>query len=612
MVLLYIPNLQSFMIAKIIKIAMVLLFCPLAHAQVSQDCDRSIPICGNTPVNGGTDGFGLDDFNGQASSGCLERATTGAIESNSAWYRFRTGASGQLGFNIGHDPGEDWDFALYRAADCGQLEEPLRCNFFDNRERASFIGVGEDPSGNGDSLLFEPWLEVNVGEEYILMINNYSNINSGFSIQFTGSIWETNPLDALDCSIIDNLLGAPVAACGNETVILDGTVTGAMDYQWYRDVGMGFQLIPGEGSATYRPMDSGLYRVLVDLGGTNLVSDVQVAFNAVPYTEALSDVVFCQESTPYFDLGDKDLEALGSQSPTDFMVSYHRSQSDAQTGVRPLQKLHLPSPGQHTIFVRTSSLANPNCHDASQSFVLDGVETPELDIPTEVALCGAVGSVEIGELLPDSDYGYQWDTGQRTPSITVSQDGEYTLTVTHSSMGVSCSTSRTVRVSTSMAPTISGIDIEDMRVNNRVTIHTDTPGEFEFNLDDGAFQTDNVFVGVAPGVHTVGLRDPYGCGELREEIVVVGFAPIFSPNGDVLNETWQLDGLSALNAPIVTIYDRYGKLIKQMDQNDPGWDGNYNGMPLPSTDYWFKLSYMDGDGNRTYAKFLQAHFSLRR
>jgi gliding motility-associated-like protein len=108
------------------------------------------------------------------------------------------------------------------------------------------------------------------------------------------------------------------------------------------------------------------------------------------------------------------------------------------------------------------------------------------------------------------------------------------------------------------------------------------------------------------------MRDANGCGEVEEEIVVVGFLSIFSPNGDVLNETWQIEGLSTLNSPIVTIYDRYGKLIRQMNEFDPGWDGNFNGKPLPSTDYWFKLSYLDEDGNRTYAKYLQSHFSLRR
>ena len=127
------------------------LFCIVlgtsAVAQVSPDCTTAIPICSNTPVNSGTDGYSVDDFQGASSSGCLEQTTTGAIESNSAWYRFRVGASGQLGFNIQHSPQEDWDFALYQATDCNQLGEPLRCNFFDNRDENSYIGVGEDPSG---------------------------------------------------------------------------------------------------------------------------------------------------------------------------------------------------------------------------------------------------------------------------------------------------------------------------------------------------------------------------------------------------------------------------------------------------------------------------------
>lgn len=80
-------------------------------AQVSPDCVNAIPICNNTPVNGGTAGYGADDFNGSQTSGCLERALEGTIESNSAWYRFRTGASGQLGFNIAINTDEDWDFA---------------------------------------------------------------------------------------------------------------------------------------------------------------------------------------------------------------------------------------------------------------------------------------------------------------------------------------------------------------------------------------------------------------------------------------------------------------------------------------------------------------------
>lgn len=119
----------------------------LARAQVASDCGNAIPICNNTPTNAGTYGFGSDDFNGAAVSGCLEQTLDGATESNSAWYRFRTGASGRLGFNIGIDTEEDWDFALYKTDDCNTLGDPVRCIFFDNQDTNAFVGVGEDPTG---------------------------------------------------------------------------------------------------------------------------------------------------------------------------------------------------------------------------------------------------------------------------------------------------------------------------------------------------------------------------------------------------------------------------------------------------------------------------------
>ncbi|WP_127139118.1 T9SS type B sorting domain-containing protein [Flagellimonas oceanensis] len=595
-----------------LKTLFVLLFWQAAQAQVVPDCVDAIPICSNTPINGGTNGFGSDDFYGAASSGCLEQTTTGAIESNSAWYRFRTAEAGQLGFNIGHNGNEDWDFALYRASDCNDLGEPVRCNFFDNSENTSFIGVGEDPTGDEDSVHYEDWLQVEAGEDYYLFINNFSNVNSGFSIQFTGNIWVDYPNTALDCSIVSNLLGPPIAVCEGDTVQLDATTSGAINYEWYSDGGTGYQLIAGVNSATYNVQNTGQYRVVVTTSTESIVSDVQVGFNQVPITGVLADETFCHEVDMTFDLNSKNSEALGGMDPDDFVVSYHGSQADADAGVHPLEKQYVLAGGSETIYVRTTSLANPDCYDASQNFVLNAIETPVLSVEGQVVFCEAAGSMEIGEIQANPNYTYQWSTGEQTPSIMVAEAGDYTLTVTHQSHGVTCQASRTVSVEISNMPRISSVDIDDMSVNNTVTINTESNGMYEFSLDGVDFQTSNVFEGVPPGVHTVSMRDPYGCGMVEEDIVVVGYLAIFSPNGDVMNETWQVEGLSTLNSPIVTIYDRYGKLIKQMNEFDAGWDGSFQGKPLPSTDYWFKLSYVDDDGNRTYAKYLQSHFSLRR
>ncbi|NNE76305.1 MAG: hypothetical protein HKN31_04450, partial [Pricia sp.] len=368
----------------------------VANAQVSPDCGNAVPICNDTPVNGGTMGLGIDDFHGSSTSGCLEQALSGSIESNSAWYRFRTGASGQLGFNIGIDTSEDWDFALYKTSDCNNLGDPIRCNFFDNQDENRFIGVGEDPTGAPVNVQFEDWLQVAPGEDYYLMINNFSNNNSGFSIQFSGHIFVTNPYDALDCSIVNNLLGPPISACGNDTVVLDATTTGAIMYNWFMDTGTGFAPLPSEHNATLQAIASASYRVEVIRPSGNIISEVQVAFSVMPIAHPVSDDASCSGLSVY-DLTQKDVEALGNQPPDEFVVSYYGSMTDASAGTNFLPNQYPAQSGTQTIYVRVSSIDNPKCYDVSQSFQLVNLETPILDFPSEAYLCHSTSGVTIGE-----------------------------------------------------------------------------------------------------------------------------------------------------------------------------------------------------------------------
>jgi gliding motility-associated-like protein len=59
----------------------------------------------------------------------------------------------------------------------------------------------------------------------------------------------------------------------------------------------------------------------------------------------------------------------------------------------------------------------------------------------------------------------------------------------------------------------------------------------------------------------------------------------------------------------IVIYDRYGKMVKQLSPDGEGWTGKYNGNPLPSDDYWFVVSYQSLSG--AYKTF-KSHFSLKR
>ncbi|SHJ83512.1 gliding motility-associated C-terminal domain-containing protein [Maribacter aquivivus] len=582
-----------------------------SFAQVSADCANAVPICYNTPVNGGANGYGIDDFNGASISGCINQGS-GTIETNSAWYKFKIGEVGQLGFNIGFDTDEDWDFALYRTNDCSTLGDPVRCNYFDNSDDSSFIGVGEDPTGI-DNIQYDDWLDVEPGEEYLLMINNFRNNNSGFSIQFSGSIFVEFPYSALDCDIIDNLLGAPVIACDDQTVVLDATTADAKTYQWELDAGAGYQRIPGESDPELSIAVSGMYRVIiVRNSGNPITSETQVAYAPSPETFSLEDETACLDGTA-IDFNEKDVEALGAQSPLDFRISYHESFEDAFDGANALSKEFIPTKVAQTIYVRTTSIENSMCFDASETFEVNGIELPVLDFETEVFICGDEPIVTIGQRIPDNDFTYEWSSGQTSSLITVAEPGVYTLSVTNKEGLIQCITVRSVTVVFSSPPVISDITIEyEDDASNVVNVYLEEDGDFEFQVDNETPQNSGVFNNLFPGEHTITVSDVNGCGSDSRDIVVVGFPKFFTPNGDNVNDTWKVDGLSALDNPVITIYDRYGKLLYQIFENSAGWTGSFNGALLPESDYWFKLTYTNSLGESTNASYINNHFTLKR
>jgi gliding motility-associated-like protein len=137
-----------------------------------------------------------------------------------------------------------------------------------------------------------------------------------------------------------------------------------------------------------------------------------------------------------------------------------------------------------------------------------------------------------------------------------------------------------------------------------LTINATGVGYFEYSIDGTNYQSSNNFK-VLPGKYTVYVRDPLGCRELSEEVAAIGYQRFFTPNGDTVNETWNIVGGELFPESQLLIYDRYGKLLVQLSPLSPGWDGRFLGKPMPSSDYWFKYIYDNG-------KIFTGHFTLRR
>jgi gliding motility-associated-like protein len=206
-----------------------------------------------------------------------------------------------------------------------------------------------------------------------------------------------------------------------------------------------------------------------------------------------------------------------------------------------------------------------------------------------------------------SDYTYLWNTGETTESIAVTTGGEYRVTVFNEE---GCSRQRVVTVIISEPATITSIDTINAGANptGRATINVTGLGSYEYRIDPlDSFQDSSTFENLAPGFYTAYVRDRNGCGITTQDFVIVGYPRFFTPNNDGFNDYWQLIGVSVVFEPQteIFIFDRYGKLLKQISPQGPGWDGTFNGAPLPSSDYWFKATLIDGT---TFS----SHFTLKR
>ena len=479
-----------------IAICCLFFFCFKATAQNSPDCRTAIPVCADAPISGITDGGGdIDDFDPDVirQSGCLEKGSVSSanLENNSAWYVFRAGTDGQIGFDIEAlpvNPGgvvtAEWDFALYGPFDqtsgqnfCGLVgdgtAQPIRCNYEYND--TGFTGIGVNPVDGrvgapfvrGSQNTYDEWLDVTAGEIYYLFINNYNTNFDGdpesFTLTFTGSSVDADQNSALDCTLRDEFLGLDIIACeGDPDIVL---------------------------SALNSP--------------------------------AGSDIANVVWTVDYEDDGTIDDTLTGSGLfGAELVVSS-------------------PNSGRYFVEITTASGTPPTVVDNGGILitfygepVLDDVvivdlETSDISDPYDV------------EFIPQGD------------------------------------------------------------------------GDYEYAINGGEFQDDPVFLDVPPGMNTVIVNDKNGCGTLEQDFLVVGYPKFFTPNGDGFHDSWNVMGIEQLTDPTVFIFDRYGKLLKQLDDAS-GWDGTFNGRDLPSSDYWFRLEYEQDDQGVLVARSVRRHFSLVR
>ena len=68
----------------------------------------------------------------------------------------------------------------------------------------------------------------------------------------------------------------------------------------------------------------------------------------------------------------------------------------------------------------------------------------------------------------------------------------------------------------------------------------------------------------------------------------------FSPNGDNVNDRWQIDNLTDYTGVVVEVFNRYGQLVYTSTGYGTAWDGNSKGKPLPVGTYYYIIQLKNG------------------
>ena len=196
------------------------------------------------------------------------------------------------------------------------------------------------------------------------------------------------------------------------------------------------------------------------------------------------------------------------------------------------------------------------------------------------------------------------------PNFYASTTGNYVLTATNMTSGCKVILNATVDLSTAATATaIAGPDFQNQQ--QIIVTVTGGLGQYEYQLDNGLFQDSNVFNVTNGGEYTLHVNDKLGCNDFILKVVVLQYPHFFTPNNDGVNDTWNVFGFSGLHSGKIYIFDRYGKLLKEILPSGNGWDGNFNGQQMFADDYWFQILYSSTNSTSLNKEF-KAHFTLKR
>ena len=309
-------------------------------------------------------------------------------------------------------------------------------------------------------------------------------------------------------------------------------------------------IIPDESGSNLIVTSTAEYSVIVYDEQCGSFAEDAIQVNLFTQSEAFTadDIITCDDSSDdgieNFDLSLQNSAILGSQDPTDFTITYHESQSDAQQGVNSLDTNYTNSNNPQEIFARVEHNdaigSNSGCYSIS-SFNIEVIGAiPAPVSPIEYVICdhSNTGNSEIFDLSSQNE-----------------------------------------------------IILENQNIENfEITYHLN-----EEDASNGNNPLDELYENIS-NPQTIYARventDAYECyGITNFDLVICQIPQGISPNNDGYNDSFELRGY---NVKSLKIFNRYGKLVFSTVNYNDSWQGESDeGEKLPVGTYFFHMVYDD-------------------
>ncbi|MGX7667093.1 T9SS type B sorting domain-containing protein [Flavobacterium pedocola] len=592
-----------------------------ANYQLYQSCATNIPFQNSTGAN-----------NESFTSTCIPQPFRGPT-----WFFMEIKTSGDIILQISQvnngGSGTDVDFILWGPFNnlnniCNQLNPTTEV----------------DCSWAPDSVETVTLPNAVTGQLYVLLIDNYSNQPGSITITQTGGTGSSNCdfLSAVD--ILNNTLNeiTQIDYCKPETKDIVARIDVRdfpglpsnlrFNYKWYKDNTLINTITNSTSSTnTLTVSESGVYKVETtaydSTDPTVIIANLRVStdeitlkFHTTPQVNVSHTNSVCLNTNPVLQA---NITNQASLNTTTDVLAYQWYQDNNPIPSATGQNYTPTEPGDY--FVRVS---NAPCNFADSNVTRIYIYPVDNISGLPYIVCvnknnTPVTAAVIDTQLSSDDFDFVWFngfnaiTGSEIPGETSTLfqtdiPGNYSVKITNKVNPAACSRTLNFTVNNSYIPdSINGQPDEliAFELENTITaIATPASPDYLYSIDNGDWQTSNVFTNVAGGEHTITVSNKYNCGALSANIIVVDYPKFFTPNGDNYNDTWKIGGVKALDSIEIYIFDRYGKLVKQLNPNGEGWNGTFNGKMLPSSDYWFRLKYKKNGLEKEFS----GHFSLKR